>query len=166
MKKRFLIWLGWHSERHPFIFVLVGWIGLSVLIYSLAYFGLRALIDSIEPGVAVLMAMGAAILSLTLFAVLVTTWGGKKRNWRVAAHRGWKFAEENNLKDHHDLLYVLAKTKETENPAIVNEWIEDYKKWQAIVEKLKQLEKDREELPKRILKLTCQIEVLDNKLFS
>lgn len=88
-----------------------------------------------------------------------------KDNWRIAIDEAWSFIAK-NPECHSKIVELISKVKETKNPSKLNEWINNYEKWQSTREKLKLLEKERDEIPQKIAEKIQIIRTLETKIFA
>jgi len=98
--------------------------------------------------------------------VLGVQYANRGTNWRVAHQEAWRFAKEHDLMHDPIFLYAIKYTKKTGDPTELNEQIENFKKLQNTRKKLRQLKKDREELPQRIDDTLSEIKALETGLFG
>ncbi len=163
--KNFNIWWGWQLRKQDGLGAFIFLITTLVAIAAAAFFIASFLPLGTDFYIKIRIITG--ILTPILFYLFINgfVWSRQNKNYKIAIEEAWKFAEK-NTRCYTKLILLKDEIERTKDPKIMNEWVKDYEKLQEMKMRLRQLEKDEKELPKQILKLTCQVEVLDNKLFS
>ena len=163
--KNFNIWWGWQLRKQEGLGAFIFFITTLAAIVGAAFFIASFL--PLETYFYVKIRIITGILTPILFYLFINgfVWSRQGKNYKIAINRATEFAKK-NTQCFTKITLLKDETERTKDPKIINEWVEAYEKLQGMKIVLRQLKEDEKELPKRILKLTCQIEVLDNKLFS